>query len=345
MRIHAIHSPSKLPMYEKCLLWTPDGKESDIALRGTNYGEQLANYLQTGIVPDIPELGYAIKCIDSIMAVNILMVGGHWEAEPKIMTSVENVWGYADVVYKGFGEAILVEFKSGYGDREPASNNLQVQAYVLGLLEEGFDNVIAYLIEIDKKTVSEYLYTQKDLLGIKQRITELILQRHEAQANGYKGNPAGCCSYCGKQSECEALKEGLDNTITALQLPEQSLPTPQEYTDKLTTKELSAILKKVIPAFDLAEKYVGALKAKAIEIIEAGGEVEGWTVKEKRGNRIWADEMGAMQAIVDKGIEIMQVAGLRSPAQVEKIIKDKKLIEPFITYGTPKKSLIEVKNV
>lgn len=87
--------------------------------------------------------------------------------------------------------------------------------------------------------------------------------------------------------------------------------------DSLSNAEIARILDDA----DVIETWLKAVREYARELIDAGEDVPGWTLKAKRGTRKWKDERIVMQRLASEGLEGFITEGLATPAQVEKLAK------------------------
>ena len=349
-RKHQPYSPSKVVMWQKCPGWKSDGTFSEAAKRGTLIGE--------GIAHGFLGLTFSEEClpyIDEItkgceLASDFLNKCGYnaaeWDitAEPFVSTGVDGCGGFADIVAtQSFGtDAILIEIKTGRGDRASAEESLQVASYAIGLLLEGCERVHCALIEVDKGTSTECSYITSDIPAVQLEITNIINRHLSANPEQYQNG--GYCSYCGNATTCPKLTGSIAEVESLL--PE--VADPKEYAESLTTEALGSLLSKVTPIFDRADAYYGALRARAMQIIESGGDVPGWTVKYTNGNRAWSNELATMQTLLSLGLNASDICKLISPAKVESLLKakgmkPKDMLAGQTKTGASKKSLTEVK--
>lgn len=75
----------------------------------------------------------------------------------------------------------------------------------------------------------------------------------------------------------------------------------------------------MLPRASLVDILAGALKARAVAIIEAGGVVPGWVLKRSGGPRVWIDEIVAAVRLADFGIPME--SRMPSPAEAERRLK------------------------
>lgn len=141
---------------------------------------------------------------------------------------------------------------------------------------------------------------------------------------------------------CPALIEGTEQALAVV----PTVPDVQQHVRALSEAQLGATLTRVLPLYDLADRYVGALKSRAMQIIEAGGDVPGWKIKTSSGARRWVDPDKAIDAIngilpPDKFLD------MRSVSEVEKALRAdgftakacKELLDP-LTASSQRKSLV-----
>lgn len=343
-RRHELYSPSRLPFIEKCAGWVSDGAPGPLAARGTAIGEQLAAYLVDGVSPvynddDAAALDYGLDALDQIRDA---YPGLTWQAEPFVATGVTGCGGYLDLlaVDNLLGEAVLVEIKTGRGERAQAEHNRQVQAYALGVLHTypDIDTVCAYLIECDRETTSEAVFTRADMRTLRSTVKVLICNAQCATEASLTPGPQ--CRYCARREQCPPLVEAPER---ALELLGPRILSPADYAAALSPGALGELLARVAPLAELVESYAGALKARTMQIIEDGGEVPGWAVKRSNGARVWADADSALDALTAATQAWDICMELVSPAQVEKRLGKEagRLIAPYCRQGQ-RKSLVQV---
>ena len=177
-RSHAIFSPSRLAYLAKCPWWLGDGAPGQAAQRGTELGQQVAEAALLGVEPDSEEAQWAVSAIgdvgDGIMA---QYSGFSWRAETWVDTQIPEVSGYVDIEGgNGWGNAVLIEIKTGRGDRPIPPENPQVAAYALGLFmaDPAMEHLDAYLVEIDRRAVFFHPYTREDVPRLRDDIFHLL---------------------------------------------------------------------------------------------------------------------------------------------------------------------------
>lgn len=313
MRTHGLFSPSRLAMLQKCPAWT--GKpalEGEAMPSDAQRGIELHNVITSAFMQGIqchkdPSVDYALKQLQEIKR---SFPHAKWKPELPLDTGIPHVTGYCDLAgIDSFEDAgCVIELKTGYNDRPEARNNIQLKGYVMALFKE-VETVKGYLIEVDKKKITAAAWTRKDSLEIHNEIISII--RASLQGGQYQAGQH--CDYCSKVLICPEIQQAVDSI-------QQAEATINE-TKTLTPSEVSKKLSEYWERMELIEKYWANLKARAISIIEAGGEVEGFAVKVSSGVRKWTDEVAAIDSLSKAGINVSALMQLQSPAQVEKTLK------------------------
>ncbi len=83
------------------------------------------------------------------------------------------------------------------------------------------------------------------------------------------------------------------------------------------------IIGRNLEIVDLAEAWCKAVRARALEYVQAGGDIPGWALAEgRKGARKWEDESIAREQLInvlgDRAFEKMLI----SPAKAEKLLKN-----------------------
>lgn len=305
-RPHALFSPSKLPILAQCSHFVGQADTSAAAERGIEIHETIISaFLSGGELHYEPESAalYKIRKIFTGYQLHT------WQGEVHIPTSIPHVSGYADLVFYGDGIACIIELKTGWADRGHCKDSLQIKALALGLLEQGYETVAAWLIEADKHTDTSHSWIAEDIPALRQEILNTISSA--LQPTVYK--QGGYCMYCAKAIVCPEI----ENTVTDLTEFSKAIEEVKSFPPVLVAERLNLHYDKAL----MIEKYIGALKARAMAIIEAGGEIAGWHIKETGGTRTWLDEMEAAWQISEAYPQAV-ISELISPAKAEKALKE-----------------------
>jgi hypothetical protein len=96
--------------------------------------------------------------------------------------------------------------------------------------------------------------------------------------------------------------------------------------DKIDVDKIGAYLHNA----DLLEDWIKDLRALAEEMMKKGKPVKGWKMVPKRATRSWVKEEDVVHWLDGKGLEPKDIYSkeLLSPAQMEKVLKKRKLALP-----------------
>jgi hypothetical protein len=66
----------------------------------------------------------------------------------------------------------------------------------------------------------------------------------------------------------------------------------------------------------------------AQQLLEAGVDVPGWKLVPKRATRQWVNDNLAFNTLFDEGLTDAELTEMKSPAQIEKVLKKHKIAMP-----------------
>lgn len=141
------------------------------------------------------------------------------------------------------------------------------------------------------------------------------------------------CRWCPAAFKCPALRAEVLKTAQMEFGGDQLPPDPKE----LDPKELAHVLSQG----ELISAFLSACKQDASDRIDHGVKIPGWKKVAKRATRKWANETAAVE--VFSGMMESEKVGdlftheLKSPAQVEKMVRDKALFKQFEEDGVIQK--------
>ena len=181
--------------------------------------------------------------------------------------------GKADlVVMDTDGRALVIDYKTGRRDVEEATGNLQLRALaVLLCIRYMVDVVTVAIVQPLAGSPSVCRYETWDLDKAAAEIDEIMAK---ANATGQPRNPGPWCQYC-RAAGTDRCPESQRNLVTVAAT--QANPV-------LTTD-----IGRWLDAADAAEEAIANLRAQAKAILQAGGEIPGWTLKPGRFTETIAD--------------------------------------------------------
>ena len=182
--------------------------------------------------------------------------------------------GKPDVIYVSGSSGLIIDYKSGRGAVENASENLQLRCLV-ALLDENFgftfDRITVAIVQPLAGPPSVAVYESDD---IRNAIGESAGLMEQIQKIGYPRTPSeSACKYCKGKPYCPEARE------LAVAPPLSNAPegtTPDAIAATLTNATLAAFLDRA----SQAEAVIEACRAEARRRLSEGDAIEGWTLKE-----------------------------------------------------------------
>jgi Protein of unknown function (DUF2800) len=317
---HSKYSPSSLPFRSLCCGWQSDPTPGPMAMRGTAIHGILAGLVPTMVeVVNFPtEHAEPVNAGLAIMAELRRRFPDHqWATEIKLDTGIPEVYGTGDVV--GVSEwspvGVVIDWKTGRGDRDDAGTSLQTAAYALGLLRlyPHLQEVLVVMGEIEQ-TPTEATWSREALEAAEARIRYIVAHCDECADIPAEYNPQPkSCQYCARRTHCPALARSVGEVAA-------TIPRVEDVRE-LSGMELASALKRYQPAAKLVEQFIGALEDRAKEILAAGGEVPGFALKESNGARAWTAPEDVVRAeLASTGVDL---TALVSPTEAEKRLAEK----------------------
>lgn len=210
--------------------------------------------------------GYETNCLREKRLWSLDADGNRlWSGKPDVIYTAEvdgKMWG------------LIIDYKSGRGEVEDASQNLQLRCLV-SLLDESwgyaFDRITVAIIQPLAGHPSVAVYEMEDIHDAIVESEELM---SEIKKLGQPRTPSeSACRYCKGKPFCPEARE------LAVAPPLTDMPvgiTPDAIAATLTNNTLAAFLDRAAQA----EAVIEACRAEARRRLSEGDEIEGWTLKE-----------------------------------------------------------------
>ena len=228
--------------------------------------------------------------------------------DPEAVLLVEQRVDLSDYVPESFGssDAIIIwkdqlsvyDLKYGKGVRVSAKGNPQMRLYALGALigpGETYPVVDVRMTIVQPRlhaVSSDKMLAMDLVIWATDTLSPLAKKAFQGKGDFVPGDH---CEFCRAKPTCKALAEYTDRVIKT---------SPE--VEALGPEDLAMVLTK-LPTI---ETWIAGVKAKAQEIIEAGGSVPGWKLVEGRAVRKIKAE--------DKAREILRQAGF-GPGDYDKV--------------------------
>ena len=256
-----------------------------------------------------------------------------------------DAFGTADaIVYEPGGELAVIDFKYGRGKPVEAYQNKQGLYYALGAyyglpenVRTGITRVRIVIVQpraehIDGP-VREYTLTPKELFEFEATLALGI----QEVANGSSVRAAGThCTFCPAKGLCPEYVQQFRGTadVDFANLAEAPIKLPDPKT--ITPKQLAQILNNA----DMIRMWAASAWEIGLEMAKRGQVPEGYKVVATKKRRAWDDPDLVADRYEGEFGEELYTRKLKSPSQLEKLLKTKRKaeLEPYIVIpdGEPK---------
>jgi len=284
--------------------------DSDTALPedflGTKYNEQelTQDLIDEKLLP-------ALAALDEI------------DPDDRMQYAVETLVNFGDLLPGVFGstdflgriddKAIVLDWKFGSGVAVSAEENDQLMFYAAAAMRTEkaqwvFDGATEIeLIIVQPPSIKRWVTTPE---RIKQFERELVAAVKTAQKPDAPLKTGDHCRWCAAKPVCPQMNGAIERA-TRLKIKE------------LNAEQINTMLSQA----DILEDWIKDLRALAFQMVEKGGvKLPDHKLVAKRATRSWVS--GAKEALLALGLTESELMEMASPAQVEKILKKKKLAMP-----------------
>ena len=225
-------------------------------------------------------------------------------------------FGSCDVLGRLGDTAYVIDWKFGEGIAVAAEENEQLMYYAAAAMRTPevawvFDGATSIeCIIIQPPVIRRWTTTPK---RIGQFARELKKAVKVASLPDAKLNPGDHCRFCPAKPTCPAMTGAVDRALKV----------------KLDAID-DEMLGKYAANAVLLQGWIDDLNALVQTKIEKGYKIPGWKMVAKKGRRQWANESEVVHWLDGKGLEAREIYSteIRSPAQMEKVLKKRKLALP-----------------
>jgi hypothetical protein len=266
---------------------------------------------------------------------SILLVEQQFNLSP--LNPPTPMFGTGDAVtYDPSSRTLYVDdLKYGQGTVVEVEGNVQLQYYGLGAVLE-FERthpeyrgqVLDVVLTIVQPRASHpdglvrsWKVSYLDLVAFAEELMEAARRALEPDAPVL---PGSWCKFCRAAGVCPALKE----QATSVALVEfEAMPASLPPDPKTLPTE---VLVDVLNNADLLEDWLKAVRGHVMSMLERGEAVPGYKLVDKRATRRWKNEKLTLEFLENLGYTRARVSDtkLKSPAQVEKLLKGDKVPLP-----------------
>ena len=242
-----------------------------------------------------------------------------YEVETKVGFGdvLPGVFGSTDLVGRMGDRAIVLDWKFGDGVAVSAEENEQLMFYAAAAMRTpetawAFDECEDIELVIVQPPMIRHWVTTKDRIARFER--DLVKAVMAAQQPDAKLAMGDHCRWCAAKPVCPQMTGEVERAAL------------------VQIKELdAAMLGQYLAKADVLEGWITDLRALAFQMLEKNVPVPGYKLVQKQARRQWTDETKAIAALHDMGVprgELYSPEEIRSPAQIEKVLKKRKLALP-----------------
>jgi hypothetical protein len=227
------------------------------------------------------------------------------------------VFGSTDLVGRIGDRAIVLDWKFGDGVVVDAVENDQLMFYAAACMRteevkwafEGVTEIECVIIQ--PPMIKRWVTTKERVKQFEQTLVQAVKQAQSPDAKLAAGDH---CRWCAAKPVCPQMTGAV----------ERALVTQLKEID-------AATLGRYLANADVLEGWITDLRALAFQLLEKNIPVPGYKIVQKQARRQWADEAKAIAALHDMGVpraELYSPEEIRSPAQIEKVLKKRKMALP-----------------
>jgi hypothetical protein len=226
------------------------------------------------------------------------------------------VFGSTDLIGRVGNRAVVLDWKFGDGVAVEVEENPQLMFYAAASMRtesakwafEGVDEIECVIVQPPQ--IKRWVTTPKRIAEFELQLVQAVKLAQKPNAELKTGDH---CRWCAAKPICPQMTGAVDR---ALKTSIESLDAPQ----------ISAYLKNA----DMLEDWIKDLRALALQMLDSGASVPGYKLVAKRGTRQWTDEKDVVHWLDGVGLENNEIYSkeLLSPAQMEKVLKKRKLALP-----------------
>jgi Protein of unknown function (DUF2800) len=263
------------------------------------------------------------------------------EVQVHVKSIDSELWGTADfLLYQKGHKLVVYDFKYGKGMVVDPKENPQMAIYAVAAMEteagRAFDEVELVIVQPRTRHIDGTVRRWKAGISwfndFQRRLESYVLATRDPKAPFKTGS---WCRFCPAQAVCPAIYGKVQEEAKAdfAVVPRaDALPEP----GTLSIEKLAAALSWE----DTINSWYEALKLRALEILNTGGQVPGFKLVEGRSNRKWVDESlteAKLGPVLGEGLFERKMI---SPAVAEKKVGKGKLETMGLTFKPEGKKAI-----
>lgn len=234
--------------------------------------------------------------------------------------ALPDVFGSADLIGRIGRRAIVLDWKFGDGVAVEVEENAQAMFYAAAAMRtretkwafEGAEEIELIIVQPAHAPnhVKRWTTTPGRILNFERELFAAVKAALSPQPTFASGDH---CRWCAAKPICPVLTGAVDRALHK------------------SVKDLDAVeIATYVRDADLLEAWISEVRALAMQMMEKGVRLPGYKLVPKRGTRKWLNEERAFEELASLGLmpdELVETS-MRSPAQIEKALKKRKLELP-----------------
>ena len=226
------------------------------------------------------------------------------------------VFGSTDLVGRIGSRAIVLDWKFGDGVVVDAEENEQLMFYAAASMRtdaaawafSGADEIECIIIQ--PPMIKRWITTKERIEQFERDLVKAVYAAEQPDAQLKAGDH---CRWCAAKPTCPKMTGAVDRALL-VQLKEIDVD----------------MLGKYLKNADLLEDWIKDLRGLALQLLEKSMPVPGYKLVQKQSRRHWTKEQDVVHWLDGKGLDAKEIytTELLSPAQMEKVLKKRKLTLP-----------------
>lgn len=297
------------PASRKLVAELPEKPSSKYAEEGSRLHDAMHMILSHGYkVEDYPDNEKVVLALDSLNQIDpnselefVTEVNVHFDS------FLAGVYGSCDLAGRIRNRAIILDWKFGDGVIVDAEENEQLMFYAAAGMRTPelrwvFENIDEIeLVIVQPPYVKRWLTTPGRIKAFERALFDAVQTSFRPDAPFAAGDH---CRWCAAKPVCPLLTGQLERAVaTKIKAIDA---------EKMTNALAFAIL---------AEDWAKSVRELAQQMLENNAAIPGWKLVPKRPTRQWVDAEAARKAFEQMGFDSSELMAIKSPAQVEKIVK------------------------
>jgi hypothetical protein len=226
------------------------------------------------------------------------------------------VFGSTDLIGRIGTRAVVLDWKFGDGVAVEVEENMQLMFYAAAAMRTdaakwAFEGVTEIeMVIVQPPAVKRWVTTPARIAEFELQLVQAVKMSEKKTAPLRSGDH---CRWCAAKPICPVLTGSVDRALHA------------------SVKALDAVeIAAYVQQADLLEAWIADVRALAQQMMEQGARLPGYKLVPKRGTRKWINEERALEELAALGFtsDELTETSLRSPAQMEKVLKKRKLDLP-----------------